>query len=351
MKKLNDTLTINGKTLKNRICMPPMVCYGYSESGGLAGDKNVEHYRARAKGGAGLIIQEATCVSPEGKLAESQLGIWDDSQIEGHRRIVNAVHEEGGIIVVQIHHAGVVGIAKDAFCPSPYIWKKDGVEKTGIEMTIEDINRIKNDFISAAKRACAAGYDGVEIHGCHGYLLSQFLNRRVNARRDEYGTDEMKYAAEIYTGIREAVPADFIVGIRLGGFEPDLAAGIRHAKAMDALGVDFIDVSYGFYGELDIEKPEGFPFAPCVYAAQEIKKAVSCPVFAVNSINSPEQAAAVLEVCDVDMADIGRAMLVDPNWANKALSGVTPGKCLYCKVCQWRLDSSKCAGHLLLQEQ
>lgn len=350
MKKvLQDHFFIRNTRIRNRICVPPMVCYHWTDDSGIVSDRHVEHYRAMARGGTGLIIQEATCITQEGRLADSQLGIWDDSQIAGLRRITEAVHAEGCPIFVQIHHAGIVGIAEHALCPDAYTLRQGGTEKTGVKMQQEDIARIQQAFIDAARRAYEAGYDGVELHGCHSYLMCQFLNSRVNHRDDRYGKNPELFITEIMDGIRNIVPEDFVMGIRLGAFEPTLADGIRHAKALEAHGIDFLDISYGFTGEAEPEKPADFPYKDVIYAAGEMKRQVSVPVFAVNGMRVAEDARGVLAQTDVDMVDIGRSTLVNPAWAADALAGRDTGKCLDCSVCRWRIDADQCAGRKLLQ--
>ena len=349
MKRLGDPVTLGRVTLKNRICLPPMVVFNIAQPEGFVSQANVAHYRAMAEGGFGLIIQEATCVSPAGRLHESQLGIWSDDQIPGLREITETVHNQGGKIVVQIHHAGIVSCGEDHPCPSPYVFRgKDG-EIHGREMTLTEIQQVKTEFANAAYRAKQAGYDGVEIHGCHGYLLSQFMNRRVNQRQDHYGTP-MALTLEIVHLIRSVCGQDFLVGIRLGGFEPTLADAIDHAKALEAAGIDFLDISYGFEGEMEKQAPGNQALRDVIRAAGAIKANVSVPVFAVNGICTPEEAELVLAETDVDMVDIGRSALVDPAWPNKALAGETPGRCLHCRVCQWRIDRTKCAGRLMMEK-
>lgn len=333
--------------IKNRICVPPMVCFGWSDDSGMVTEKNVNHYRAIARGGAGLVIQEATCISKEGRLSLDQLGIWEDEQIPGLKKIVDAVHEEGVPIFVQIHHAGVIAAPESRVCPSEYTCVHKGIEKHGRELTVSEIHEIEEEFIQAARRAFEAGYDGVELHGCHSYLLSQFMNRRVNQRTDEYGQDPMRIVERILEGIRRITPETFLVGIRLGAFEPELSDGIAHAKWLEEHGIDFIDVSYGFEFEDHREKPEGYPFAEAIYGAKKIKEAVSVPVFAVYGIQNGEQAEAVLEDTGVDMVDIGRGVLVNYGWANDVKDGRDPGRCLYCPTCMWRVDPARCAGRLL----
>lgn len=329
--------------------MPPMVCFGWVDDSGMVTENNVNHYRQIAKGGAGLVIQEATCISRQGRLSGDQLGIWDDAQIPGLRKITEAVHEEGVPIFIQIHHAGVISSEEDRVCPSEYTVKHKDVEKHARALSVAEIRGIEQEYIQAARRAYEAGYDGVEIHGCHSYLLSQFMNRRVNRRTDEYNADDMKIIEHILEGIRNLVPEEFVVGIRLGAFEPTLEDGIAHAKWLEAHGIDFIDVSYGFSQDADPVKPEDYPFAAAIYGGKKIKEAVSVPVFAVYGIQNGEMAEAALEDTKCDMIDVGRGVLVNYHWANDVKEGKNPGKCLYCEKCIWRAQIKTCAGKVLME--
>ena len=347
MKKLFAEFTIKNVKMKNRICVPPMVI-GFRNDGYVALE-NVERYKELAKGGAGLIIQEATCVNSDGKLMEKQLGIWEDAQIQGLKSIVDAVHEENCPIFIQIHHAGVVGISKDPICPSPYEYKNYAGTVASHEMTREDIKSIQNDFIEATRRAYEAGYDGVELHGCHAYLISQFLNKKVNKRTDEYGKNPEKFVIEIIEGIRKVTPSEFVVGIRLGGFEPTIEDGIHYAKVLEKNGIDFLDISYGFMSEQEMHVDEEYKYSNAVYAAQKIKEEVSIPVFAVNGINSAELAEEILNETNVDIVDIAKGFLINPNWANDAKEGKDTGKCLNCAKCMWFGQSKVCAGKVLFE--
>lgn len=341
MEKLFTEIKIKEMKLKNRICVPPMVV-GFTEDGYVA-EENVERYRALAKGGAGLIIQEATCVNSNGKLSGKQLGIWEDGQIKGLKKIVDTVHAEDCKIFIQIHHAGVVGVSANPLCPSPYKFK----DTVGREMTIEDIKAIQKDFIEAARRAYEAGYDGIELHGCHSYLICQFFNKKVNIRNDEYGINSEKFVLEILDGIRKITPKEFIVGIRLGGFEPTIEDGIKHAKILEKNGMDFLDISYGFSSELEIQVSEEYKFSAAVYAAERIKKEVSIPVFGVDKIHSIEIAEKILEETNIDIVDIGRNFLINPNWANDAKEGKNSGKCFNCAKCGWHGDANPiCPGKI-----
>lgn len=347
MKQIFKSFKIRNTAIKNRICVPPMVCFGFSDHTGKVTKENVEHYREIAKGQPGLVIQEATCISEDGKLDENQLGIWSDEHLEGLKKIVDVVHEEGCPIIIQIHHAGIVSVTEEPICPGSFRMESGLIGK---KMNADDIDRIRQAFIDAGIRAYKAGYEGVELHGYHKYLLCQFLNSDVNKRDDIYGTDPEKYVIEIMEGIRKNTSEDFIIGIRLGAFEPTFEDGLRHAKILEENGIDYLNMSYGFIGEHESSKepfvkmPEGFPFKDIVYAAGEFKKHASIPVFAVNSIRTPDDAKKVIELTDVDMVNIGRSILVDPAWTKKMKEGIEPGKCLGCKVCQWRLDYKKCPG-------
>ncbi|OOM80903.1 NADH:flavin oxidoreductase [Clostridium sp. BL-8] len=348
MKKLFSEFSIKNVQIKNRICVPPMVVPFAND--GFVTPENIERYKQLAQGGTGLIIQEATCVNKHGLLAEKQIGIWSDEQIDGLKSIVDTVHKEDCAIFVQIHHAGVTGISKDPLCSSAYEYKTPAGSVVGHEMTIEEIKSIQSDFIQAGKRAYKAGYDGIELHGCHGYLISQFLNKNVNKRTDEYGSSPEKFVIEIIEGIRKVTPTEFVVGIRLGGFEPTIEDGLHYAKVLEKNDVDFLDVSYGFFNEQEVNISNDYKYSAPVYAAEKIKAEVSIPVFAVYGINSPELAEEILNKTNVDLVDIARGTLINPNWANDAKAGKDTGKCLNCSKCMWFGQSDICAGKALLEK-
>ena len=344
---IEQSFKIKDIDIKNRICVPPLVIDAFGDENGFVTQAKIKHYKDMAAGGPGLVIQEATAVTQEGRLSFKQIAIWDDKYIDGLKKITEAVHACGVPIFVQIHHAGVSGVNDRLLCPSAYTLRGN----TGVEMTREEIIDIEQAFIDAARRAHEAGYDGVELHGCHSYLICQFLNGRVNKRTDEYGQDKTLFAKRIIAGIKKVVPASFVVGVRVGAFEPTLEDALANAKELEAAGCDFFDVSYGFSKEHEPFAPQGSTVKDVIFAAGEIKKACKIPVFAVNGINSPEVAEHVLAATGVDMVDIGRGVLVDYNWANKALSGKKPGVCIGCATCMWRTDEPfKCPGRLAVQK-
>lgn len=351
MKQLCDQVSIGSVTARNRICIPPMVCFHWADDTGRMTSKHIAHYEALAKGGAGLIIVEATCVTKRGRLHESQLGLWEDGQISGFQELTQAVHQHGCPVFVQLHHAGVNGIDPFAYCPSDYVSKRPG-HHTAQAMTLDRIAQIREAFIAAAKRAQEAGFDGVELHGCHGYLLCQFLNKHVNQRTDAYGQKKTLLAEEILKGIKDRCGAHFCVGIRISAFEPTLEDGIYHAKAL-APFADFLDIAYGFGGESTPEKPDSFPFSPAFYGATKIKQVLpDMAVFGVDGLAGGEMPLQVLTTTGLDMLCAGRASLVDPAFAAHVLKGQPSGMCLRCRpACHWSPflggGDARCPGHVL----
>ncbi|MCQ2537276.1 MAG: NADH:flavin oxidoreductase [Lachnospiraceae bacterium] len=347
-KTLSDKVKIGNITTKNRICVPPMVMFNWSDDRGLVTEKSIKHYGDMAKGGAGLIIAEATAITPRGRLARTNLGLWEDGQIEGFKRLAEVVHKEDCPFFVQLLHAGVNGVDPEADTCSDYEIKRGENVIHGHEMSKERIKATIDDFVQAALRAQKAGLDGIELHGCHSYLISQFFSNVINKRTDEYGDDKSLFAKEILKACREACGDSFAIGIRLGAFEPDLAAGMEHAKAISNL-CDFMDISYGFGPGMKAEKPEDFPYKEAFYGAMQIKKELpDMPIFGVDSIKSGEDARGCLELTNIDMIDVGRGFLVNPDFANDALAGRDTGRCLNCKRCyyspRFNDETSKCAG-------
>lgn len=343
---MNRAFRIKNLEIKNRIAIPPMVCFYFSDDNGYVTEKNISHYRELAEGGAGLIIVEATAISKKGRLHDTELGIWEDGQIEGLSRIADVIHESGSKAFIQLVYAGGNGIDPEADAPSTMDYRGNIHAK---EMSKERIDEVTDEFVKASLRAKKAGFDGVELHGCHGYLISEFFNSRNNKRTDEYGRDRSLFAKEVLTKVKEACGEDYIVGIRLGAFEPLLEDGLLHAR--DISGVtDFMDVSYG--GDCNGTSPDGFPCSEAVYGAMRIKQELpDMPVFGVHNINSPEDVAAALDT-GIDMADVGKASLVDPAFANHIIRGEAYGQCLHCKdYCRWNPwemadPDKKCPGYI-----
>ncbi|MCH3914101.1 MAG: NADH:flavin oxidoreductase [Acidaminococcaceae bacterium] len=345
MKRLFQKFQLGKQICKNRVVCLPMVTSKYREDGYVSSE-NIEHYTKIAKGGVGLIIQEATCVSKTGKLSFQQLGIWEDNQIPGLKKIATAVHREHVPIIIQIHHGGIMSVTGN-LCPSNLTCKNpfSGKALQGKEMSSEDIETVIHQFVSSGERAYKAGYDGIELHGAHGYLISQFLNTNVNKRLDKYGTDPTLFVLRIIKGIRLVTSSDFIIGIRLGAFEPTLEATINTAKKLEPY-INYLNISAGFFGMFTPCKPVGYPYMEHIYASEKIKAAINVPVFVANFITNPQMADDILVRTNADMVGIGRGLLINPNWVKDAESGANTGTCLQCKNCFWLPgnDRSKCPG-------
>ena len=355
MSNLFSSISVGGLTVKNRIVMPPMVCFGYSGEDGIPTEKNLSHYEARARGGVGLIIIEATCVSKIGRLANMQLGLWADNQVEGFTKIARACKPFGATILVQIHHAGLgapKSVTTDPVAPSDYHGQaRFGGGISARALTSHEIHRIQDEFVAAAVGAKKAGLDGVELHGAHGYLISQFLSPEINQRRDSYGgslENRSRFAAEIIAKIKAAAGKGFIIGCRMGCNEPDLESSIAIAKILEKSGVDLLHVSSGMTTLFSAEPEVPFPVPPdfnyswITYGASQVKRNVGVPVIAVNGIRTPAQAAYLVENNLADFTSIGKGLLVDAEWANKAQQNREVTTCIDCKVCAYFRPGATC---------
>lgn len=270
-------------TLKNRICVPPLVVWEWSNESGQVLQEQIDHYKRFVQGGAGLVFQEATSVCPEGRLTNTQLGIWEDAQIDGLKQIVKILHDAKMPAIVQLSYAGLLAANDETrTAPSTFTYENNGGNSTGRELTVAEIKKIEQQYIEAAKRAYKAGYDGVELHCCHGYLLGEFLNKEINRRTDDYKVEDRLLLKNIITGIRNNTPDDFLIGCRMGSFEPELEDGIKNAKWFESHGIDFIDAYLGCSWVEKGDKPDDFPFSKSVYGAYCIKKEVSIPVIAIG---------------------------------------------------------------------
>lgn len=351
MEHLNSEYKIKGKTIKNRIVLPPIVRFGWTDDNGFVSKKHIEHYEKIARGGAGLIIVEATAINKEGRLANSQLGVWSDEHIEGLSKIADACHKHGAVVLDQIHCAGIRTldtVTKDIVAPSAVTL--DG--RTSRALTIDEIHKIQRDYIEAAKRIKRAGFDGIELHGAHSYLIDQFMSTVTNKREDEYGgsiENRMRFASEIIDGIKAEVGEDFILGYRQGGIAPTLEEGIHIAKGLEKKGVDLLHVSAGISDGRLPSVPEGFPFNWIVYIGTEIKKNVHIPVIVVNGVRRPDQASYLIENNLSDFVALAKSQLADPEWANKAIGGREINTCLECPKCQWYTNGDKCPRNISIK--
>lgn len=399
-EKLFTPGKIGNVEIKNRVVMPPMML-GFGQFDGRPTETMMNYYEERAIGGAGLIVTEITRVNDfSGASAFAQLAISHDYHIAPLKEMIARVHRHGTKMFIQLHHPGrqnlglmmgtvPVSIAMHRLIGNCYdrlfykvapmgkkLMEKDLVLKTSSpsqceraysaeslnrEMSVQEIQKIIQQFIDGAVRAKKAGADGVELHAAHGYLIQQFLSPYTNRRTDCYGgsfENRMRFLAEILTGIKSACGKDFPVIVRLSVDEcykeigkPDigytLADGVKMAKEIEALGADAIDVSSAGYDTYNYWlEPTSFAPGWRKYMAAAVKKEVSIPVLAANLIRSPEQAEAQLEEGIQDFVCLGRPHIADPHWANKAKAGKAGEikRCICCLYCMESMQHNAYAG-------
>jgi len=347
MPDLLSTYELKGKTVKNRLVFPPCVCFNYANDDGLVIERNIEHYELMAKGGTGLIVVEATCINKNGRLHPTQLGVWDDCQIDGLAKIVQKLHAHDAVALLQIHHAGYKTHAdaanhEDIFTSSDYVIK----DKTYRAATTQELEQVISDFAAAAVRAHKAGFDGVEIHGAHDYLLSQFLSADVNKRDDEYGKNRLLLHLKVVEAIKASVPADFIIAMRFGANDDNMTEAIGYAKALEAAGVDLLSISSGHMRATpsDMENFEGYHWICGL--GMNIRKHVRIPVICVFGINTPEMADEIIKKELCCFAAAAKGLLADPAWINKYINGEEIVHCAKCERCMFFSDGAKCPARL-----
>ncbi len=344
MDSLFKEYQLKNHTVRNRIVFPPVVCFRYAGDDGLVTERNVAHYREIAEGGSGIVITEATAVMKEGRLAPFQLGIWSDDHIAGMSRIASEVKQAGALSLLQIHHAGWLTsdkVSEVARGPSA-----DPANPRTTALLPEEIPAIESAFIAAAVRARDAGFQGVELHGAHGYLLNQFASRHYNQRTDIYGVTAegcLTLATRIIRGIRGECGEEFIIGYRMGANTPTLDDGIAAARHLEAHGIDILHVSHGG-NLLNLPRtPQDFEFNWIVYSGVKIREQVSLPVIAVNEIRTPERAESLLAGNLVDFVALGRPQLADPKWVYHVKNQIPVQSCFNCRPkCRWYEDSTLC---------
>ncbi|WP_314350745.1 NADH:flavin oxidoreductase/NADH oxidase [Campylobacter showae] len=319
---LFSPLKIGDLQIKNRIVMPPMCMYKAKNENGCPRCFHRLHYAARALGGVGLIIVEATAVEPRGRITSRDLGLWNDEQLEAHARLVKECIKYGAVMAVQLAHAGRKSECEDLIAPSTVKFSES--YKTPRQMSAEDIVSVKQSFVQAAIRAERAGYSATEIHAAHGYLISEFLSPEINLRDDEYGgsfENRTRFLKEILSEVKAAVQIP--VGVRISADswvkgDWSLEDSVRLAKELEALGAAFIHVSAGGFFEHTDSAPAFTPLYQAGYA-KAVKQAVSIPVIAVGLITKASEGEALLLGGVCDAVAYGRELLRNPYFAFNAM--------------------------------
>ena len=326
---------IGNVEIKNRICKAPQTT-GLSHMDGTVSSRLVRCYEDLAKGEVGMIIVEYAFVDRDcSKSASNQLGICDDEYIVGLGWLADTIKNNDCVPCIQIEHCGrqrFLGPPMKSASPNPWplMYERYGQAAIPEELTIEEIHQLIEDFGRAALRAKTAGFQVVEIHGAHGYLITNFLSPFTNQRKDWYGgsrENRFRFLEQVFKRCREYVGEDFPIIVRLSGtdYEPGgmtIEDTIYYAKRLEELGCAAIDVSGGDHHQMIHQvSPMQIPRGHNVWAAEAIKKEVNIPVFATGSITQPQFAEEILASGKADFISMGRPLLADPYWAKKAMEG------------------------------
>lgn len=311
--------TIRELTLKNRIVMSPMCMYSCTDQTGFVNNWHKLHYPSRAVGQVGLIIVEATAVTPQGRISPNDLGIWSDEHVTGLQELTSLVHEQGAHIGIQLAHAGRKAMLEgDIVAPSAIAFNDDS--KIPTEMTIEQIYDTIDAFAQAARRAIQAGFDVLEIHAAHGYLINEFLSPLTNKRDDEFGGDparRYRFLELIVEQIRSFWHGPLFVRISAEEYHPDgnhIDDYVTYTQKLKQQGIDLIDCSSGSVVPYPIHTYPGYQ----VPLAERIKRDADIATGAVGLITTAELADEIIQSGRADLVFLGRELLRDPYWPRHA---------------------------------
>ena len=329
MNMLNTSIIIGDLEIKNRLVMPPMATSKANENGEVT-EQICDYYNEKSAGGyIGLIITEHSYVAKEGQAGKGQMSIAKDSDVEGLKRLTDIIHNNGSKVFAQISHAG--GAANPQTTGFSVALSASAVKVARFptipeEMTLQDIKKVINDFTAAAIRAKNAGFDGVEIHSAHGYLLNQFYSPLTNKRTDEYGSSNMnnrlRLHLEIIKSVRKVVGKEYPIALRLGACDymdggSTIEDGVEAAKILAEAKIDLLDISGGFCGYVRPQANNQGYFQELTIA---IKKVVNIPVILTGGITDSIAAEELLQDNKADMIGVGRAILKDSSWAKEAIT-------------------------------
>lgn len=298
---IREPIKINKIELKNRLVMPPVATYQSTDDGKVT-DKILDYYGKRAEGGnIGMIVTEHAYISPKGRAKEKQLSIASDDDIEGLKKLTAVICQSGTRSMAQLNHAGSTSAA---------------------DFTIDEISEIIEDFARAAMRAKLAGYDGVEIHSAHGYLLNQFYSPLTNNRSNEYGgtlENRLRFHRQVIAAVRDAVGPDYPISVRLGGCDympggSTIEDACESSKILEACGIDMLSLSGGMCRYTREGHDEPGYFSDMSIA---VKSVVSIPVLLTGGVKTMADAEALLQRGTADMIGVGRELLKDANWADR----------------------------------
>lgn len=338
MSALFQPFKLKDITLRNRIAVPPMCTY--SANDGLINEWHQVHYASLARGGAGLVIVEATAVAPEGRISPRCTGIWNDEQAQAFAKVAKSIKDAGSVPGIQIAHAGRKASANIPWEGDDHIPEGDArgwqtiapsaeafganLPKQPQEMTLEDIARVRDDFVAAARRALEAGFEWLELHFAHGYLAQSFFSVHSNKRNDQYGgsfDNRSRFLLETLAAVRDVWPQHLPLTARFGVIEFDgrdeetLQESIELTRRFKAAGLDMLSVSIGF------STPEAnVPWAPAFMGpiAQQVREQADLPVSSAWGFGTPELAEQAVASGQLDLVMVGKAHLANPHWSYQA---------------------------------
>jgi NADPH2 dehydrogenase len=316
---LFSPFTLGSLTLKNRVVMSPMCQYSVWAEDGRPNDWHHVHYVARAVGGTGLVMFEMTDVHPDGRITVHDLGLWDDAQVPAFARIVEEIHRYGAKAGIQLAHAGRKAQSESLRPVAPSAIPYSPQFRTPHALTTDEVRELVDAFALAVRRAVRAGFDVVELHGAHGYLLQQFLSPLSNRRTDVYA-EPTRFPCEVIQAAKAELPAGMPLFLRVSASEwhpdgYDFPALLEMCRAFRSAGVDLFDVSSG--GNTPDQQHEEYPGHHLPYAAA-LRKELGVPVAVVGVMEDVRLAEHALRSEEADLVVIGRGMLRDPYWANTA---------------------------------
>lgn len=334
MSALFEPYSLKDVTLRNRIAIPPM-CQ-YMAENGMVNDWHLVHLAGLARGGAGLVVVEATAVSPEGRITPGCAGIWSDAHAQAFVPMVKAIKDAGSVPGIQIAHAGRKASANrpwegddhipegnpegwQTIAPSPVAFGAN-LPKVPKQMSLENIARVRQDFVDAARRARDAGFEWIELHFAHGYLGQSFFSEHSNQRTDEYGgsfENRSRFLLETLAAVREVWPENLPLTARFGVIEYDgrdeqtLSESIELARRFKDGGLDLLSVSVGF-----TIPQTNIPWGPAFLGpiAERVRRESGLPVTSAWGFGTPQLANAAIETRQLDLVSVGRAHLADPHW-------------------------------------
>ncbi|MDY4314335.1 NADH:flavin oxidoreductase/NADH oxidase [Pectobacterium actinidiae] len=338
MSALFQPFKLKDITLRNRIAVPPMCTY--SANDGLINEWHQVHYASLARGGAGLVIVEATAVAPEGRITPHCTGIWNDEQAQAFAKVAKSIKDAGSVPGIQIAHAGRKASANIPWEGDDHIPAGDSrgwqtiapsaeafganLSKQPQEMTLDDIARVRDDFVAAARRALDAGFEWLELHFAHGYLAQSFFSAHSNKRTDQYGgsfDNRSRFLLETLAAVRDVWPQHLPLTARFGVIEFDgrdeetLQESIELTRRFKAAGLDMLSVSIGF------STPKAnIPWAPAFMGpiAKQVREQADLPVSSAWGFGTPELAEQAVASGQLDLVMVGKAHLANPHWSYQA---------------------------------